>query len=87
MEIAKKRREVKDKREKGRYIHLHAEFQRIARIRKPSSAISAKKWRETIEWEDERSPQENQRHQGKLSCRDGLNKGQKWSAHNRSRRY
>ena len=31
MEIAKKRREVKDKREKGRYIHLHAEFQRIAR--------------------------------------------------------
>ena len=31
LEIAKKRREVKDKREKGRYIHLHAEFQRIAR--------------------------------------------------------
>ena len=28
---AEKRREVKDKREKDRYIHLNAEFQRIAR--------------------------------------------------------
>ena len=28
---AEKRREVKDKGEKERYIHLNAEFQRIAR--------------------------------------------------------
>ena len=31
LQIAEKRREAKDKGEKGRYIHLNAEFQRIAR--------------------------------------------------------
>ena len=31
LQIAKKRREVKGKGEKERYIHLNAEFQRIAR--------------------------------------------------------
>ena len=47
-----KRREVKGKGEKERYIHLNAEFQRIARTdKKPSSAINAKKLRKTIEWE------------------------------------
>ena len=45
LQIAKKRREVKSKGEKETYSHLNAKFQRIARreIRKPSSAISAKK--------------------------------------------
>ena len=40
-----KRREVKSKGEKERYILLNAQFQRIARreIRKPSSVINAKK--------------------------------------------
>ena len=42
--IAVKSREVKGKGEKERYIHLSAEFQRIAReIRKPSSVINVKK--------------------------------------------
>ena len=50
--IAEKRREVRGKGEKERYTHLNAEFQRIARRdRKPSSVISAKKQRKTIEWE------------------------------------
>ena len=31
LQIAEKRREAKDKGEKERYIHLNAEFQRIAR--------------------------------------------------------
>ena len=31
LQIAKKRREVKSKREKEKYKHLNAEFQRIAR--------------------------------------------------------
>ena len=31
LKIAKKRREVKSKKEKKRYTHLNAEFQRIAR--------------------------------------------------------
>ena len=44
LEIAKKRREAKGKREKERYTHLNGEFQRIARRdKKPSSVISAKK--------------------------------------------
>ena len=42
--MAVKRREMKNKGKKERYTHLNAEFQRIARkIRKPSSAINAKK--------------------------------------------
>ena len=45
-------------------------------IRKPSSAINAKKQRKTIEWE--RALQENQRYQGNISRKDGLDKGQKW---------
>ena len=52
LQAAMKRREAKGKREKERYTHLNAEFQRIAkRIRKPSSVINAKKQRKTIEWE------------------------------------
>ena len=44
LQIAVKRRQAKSKEEKERYKHLNAEFQRIAReIRKPYSAISAKK--------------------------------------------
>ena len=44
LQIAEKRREMKDKGEKKRYIHLNAEFQRIARRdMKPSSVINAKK--------------------------------------------
>ena len=44
LQIAKKRREVKRKGEKERYIHLKAEFQEHHReIGKPSSVINAKK--------------------------------------------
>ena len=44
LQIVMKRREMKGKREKERYAHLNAEFQRIqGEIRKPSSVISAKK--------------------------------------------
>ena len=42
LQIAEKRREAKGKGEKERYTHLNAEFQN-AEIRKPSSAINAKK--------------------------------------------
>ena len=44
LQIAVKRKEVKSKGEKERYIHLNAEFQRIAReIKKPSLGVNAKK--------------------------------------------
>ena len=44
LQIAVKRREVKSKGEKERYKHLNAESEESQEgIRKPSSAISAKK--------------------------------------------
>ena len=46
LQIAEKRREAKSKGEKERYTHLNAEQQ--GEIRKPSSAISAKKQKKTI---------------------------------------
>ena len=51
LKIAVKRSEAKSKEEKERYKHLNAELQRIAEMRKPSSAITAKEQRKTIEWE------------------------------------
>ena len=44
LQVAEKRREVKDKGEKERYTHLNAEFHRIAR--------RDKKWRKTIDEKD-----------------------------------
>ena len=41
--MAEERIKAKGKGEKKRYTHLNAEFQRTARIRKPSSVINAKK--------------------------------------------
>ena len=44
LQIAVKRREVKGKGEKEKYIDLNAEFQKIVRRdKKPSSVINAKK--------------------------------------------
>ena len=52
LQIAMKRREAKSKGEKERYTHWNADFQRQqGEIRKPSSVISAKKYRITTEWE------------------------------------
>ena len=49
---AVKRKEVKVKGEKERYIHLIAEYQRTeGEIRKISSVINAKMQKKTIEWE------------------------------------
>ena len=51
LQIAVKRRKVKSKGEQERYIHLNAEFQKLAKIRKTSSMTKAKKQRKIIEWE------------------------------------
>ena len=52
LQIAVKRRKAKSKREKERYQHLNAEFQRMQEeIRKTSSVISANKQRKTTECE------------------------------------
>ena len=53
-------------------------------MRKPSSAINAKKQRKTTEWE---RLEISSRKSENISCKDGLDKGQKWYGPNRSRRY
>ena len=52
LQIPEEKRQAKGKGEKERYIHLDAEFQRIARRdKKPSSVNNTKKQKKTIEWE------------------------------------
>ena len=48
-----------------------------------------KRWQEYTEalYKKDLHAQENQRYQGNISCKDGLNKGEKWYGPNRSRRY
>ena len=89
LQIAVKRREAKSKGEKERYKHLNSEFQRIAT--RDKKAFFRDQFKEIEEnnrlGKDQRSLQENQRHQRNISCKDGFNKGQKWYGPNRSRRY
>ena len=61
-----------------RYTQLNAEFQRIARRDKKSFLSDQRKRGKQQNGKDQRSLQENQRYQGNFSCKDGLNKGQKW---------
>ena len=52
LQIAEKRRDVKGKREKERYIHLNAQFQRIARRdKKAFLSEQCKRIEKKIEWE------------------------------------
>ena len=89
LQIAMKRREVKSKGEKERYKHLNAELQRIAR--KDKKAFFSDQCKEIEEnnrmGKTRESLQKNQRYQRNISCKDGLNKGQKWYGANRNRRY
>ena len=89
LQTAVKRREVKSKGEKERYSHLNAEFQRIAR--KNKKAFLSDQCKE-IEENNRMGKTRDlfkkiKRYQGNISCKDGLNKGQKWYGPNRSRRY
>ena len=86
LQIAVKRREAKSKEEKERYSHLNAEFQRIER--RDTKALLSDQCKEI---------EENNRmgntgdllkkitYQGNISCKDGLDKGQKWYGPNRRR--
>ena len=84
-----KRREVKSKGEKERYTHLNAEFQRIARRdKKAFFRDQCKEIEENNRMGKTRDLfKKIRRYQGNISCKDGLDKGQKWSGPNRSRRY
>ena len=87
LQMAVKRREAKSKGEKETYKHLNAEFQRIAR--RDKEAFLSDQYKE-IEANNRmgkiRDLFKKMRHQGNISCKDGLDKGQKWYGPNRSRR-
>ena len=80
LQIAVKRREVKSRGEKERYTHLNAEFQRIAR--RDKKAFLSNQFKE-IEGNNRMAKTRDlfkkiRDNQGNISCKDGLNKGQKW---------
>ena len=82
------RREVKSKGEKERYKPLNAEFQRIARRdKKVFLSDQCKEIEENNRIGKTRDLIKKIRYQGNISCKDGLDKGQKWYGPNRSRGY
>ena len=87
--IAANRREVKGKWEKERYTYFKAEFQRIARRdKKAFLSDQCKEIEENNRMGKTRYLFKKIRDtKGTFSCKDGLNKGQKWYGPNRSRRY
>ena len=88
LQIAVKRREVKSKGEKERYKYLNAEFQRrVRRDKKAFFSDQCKEIEENNRMGKTRDRFKKIRYQGNISCKDGLDKGQKWSGPNRSRRY
>ena len=74
----------KKQRRKGKIYPLNAEFERIAR--KAFLSDQYKEIEENNRMGKKRSLQKI-RYQGNISCKDGLNKEQKWYGPNRSRRY
>ena len=72
LHIAVTRREAKGKKEKERYTHLNAVFQRIAKRDKKAFLSDQCKEIEENNRMGKRSLQENWRDQGSISCKDPL---------------
>ena len=88
LQIAEKRREAKGKGEKERHKHLNAEFQRIARRdKKAFLSDQCKEIEENNRMGKTRDLFKEIRDTKNTSCKDGLDKGQKWYGPNRIRRY
>ena len=88
LQIAVKRREVKGKGGKERYIHVNAEFQRIARRDKKAFLTDqCKKIEESNRIRKTRDSSRKLENQGNISCEDEHNKRQKLYGPNKSRRY
>ena len=66
---------------------MNAEFQRIARRDKKAFLRDQCKEIEENNRMGKTRDIENQRYQGNISGKDGLNKGQKWYGPHKSRRY
>ena len=89
LQIAVKRRKMKSKGEKEGYMHNNAELQRIAkRDKKAFLSDQCKEIEENNTMGRTRDLFKKIRdYQGNISCKDGLDKGQKCYGPNRSRRY
>ena len=88
LQIAMKRKEAKRIGEREIYTHLNAEFQRIARRdKKAFLSDQCKEIEENNRMGKTRALFKKIRYQGKFSCKNGHNKGQKWYGPNRGRRY
>ena len=89
LQIAEKRREAKGRGEKERYTHQNAESQRIARRDKKAFLNDqCKEIEENNRMVKTRDLFKKIRDtKGTISCKDGLNKGQKLYGPKRSRRY
>ena len=89
LQISEKRREARGKGEKERYTHLKAEFQRIARRDKKAFLCDqCKEIEENNRMGNTRDLFRKIRDtKGTFSCKDRLNKGQKWYGPNGSKRY
>ena len=87
-QIAEKRREAKGKGEKERYIHLNAEFQRIARREKKAFLSDKCKEIEENNWMAKTRDlfKKIRDTQGKFHAKVGTIKD-RWYRSNRSRRY
>ena len=79
LQIAVKSREAKSKGEMERYAHLNAEFRRIAkRGKKAFLSDQCKEIEEKNRMGKTRDLFKKIRYQENISCKDGLDKGQKW---------
>ena len=88
LQLAVKGREETSKGEKERYKYLNAEFQRIVRRdKKAFLSDKCKEIEENKEWERLEISSRKLEIPRDISCKDGLNIGQKWFGSNRSRRY
>ena len=86
LQIAEKRK-MKSKEEKERYTHLNAEFQRIGRRDKKAFLSDQCKEIEENNRMGKTRDLFKKRYQVNISCKDGLDRGQKWYGPNRSRRH
>ena len=87
LQIAEKR-EAKGKGEKESYIHQNTEFQRTPKKHKKAFlSDQCKEIEENNRMGKTRDLFNKIRYQSNISCKDGLDKGQKWYGPNRSRRY
>ena len=78
LQISERRREAKGKGEKESYTHLNAEFQRAARRdEKAFFSDQCKEIEENNRMKKTRDLFKKIRYQGNISCKDGLDKGQK----------